>query len=94
MAYDASVTGSNSADIKWSRSKGAGMCIGGGEMGHRSTTFLLTQFMDPAYDLVAPIIIRYAREVWEASDKEQRRPHAMSVGYLFEVVRNTMGTWR
>jgi hypothetical protein len=79
--------GCNMAALKWMRGKASTLIPGGGDGAREDAIFSLHPERDPARNHVAPCVVRYAKEVWMATDATQCGPKVLRAGPLFEGVR-------
>eukprot|EP00973_Karenia_brevis_P051391 7137660-Karenia_brevis.AAC.1 len=94
MKYGCNSWAVNRNILRWTRAKASTLTIGGGKHGHQATTFALSPEMDPARDFFAAPIIRYAREVWDASDAETCKQKTLRMGFLHKHMHAILGKWK
>lgn len=59
------------------------MTMGGGKGAHQATVFSLFPERDPVRKQIIPCIVRYAKEVWLASDTQLFHPKVIPCGQLY-----------
>ena len=75
--------------LKWLRGTAARLAPGGGKGVHQHTVFATRSDMDPANEVVLSSIVRYAEEVWTATDPTlmKHRSRHIKTGELLAGVR-------
>ena len=69
LTFGAECTGYNPSTLKWMRGKASTLIPGGGKGAHQDTIFSIHPDRDPARANIPPCIVRYAKEVWLATDE-------------------------
>ena len=79
--------------LKWTRAKASSLTLGGGKHGHQSTAFLLAPERDPANRFLLDTVVRYASEIWMATDSQLVTPKTLRAGYLHRHMGKVLRNW-